>query len=79
MNKKYHDFYNGVVTLINQSGLEFGAAYFILKDICNLVETEYRNMVETEYRNMVETESRQEMQNQYEDVPAETEKSKDVQ
>ena len=71
MNKKYHDFYNGVVTLINQSGLEFGAAYFILKDICNLVETEYRNMVETE--------SRQEMQNQYEDVPAETEKSKDVQ
>lgn len=71
MNKKYHDFYNGVVTLINQSGLEFGAAYFILKDICNLVETEYRNMVETE--------SRQEMQNQYEDVPAETEKSEDVQ
>lgn len=55
MNKNYETFRNNVINAIQTSGIEFGAAYYILKDVLGEVEKAYSNSIQQE----VEAEARQ--------------------
>ena len=55
MNKNYEAFRNNVINAIQTSGIEFGAAYYILKDVLGEVEKAYSNSIQQE----VEAEARQ--------------------
>lgn len=55
MNKNYEAFRNNVINTIQTSGIEFGAAYYILKDVLGEVEKAYSNSIQQE----VEAEARQ--------------------
>ncbi len=54
MNKNYEAFRNNVINAIQTSGIEFGAAYYILKDVLGEVEKAYSNSIQQE----VEAEAR---------------------
>lgn len=48
MNRNYIEFRDAVINAINQSGLELGAAYFVLKDVSNQVYNEFVKEVNKE-------------------------------
>lgn len=48
MNRNYIEFRDTVINAINQSGLELGAAYFVLKDVSNQVYNEFVKEVNKE-------------------------------
>ncbi len=48
MNKNYESFRNNVIGVIQSSDIEFGAAYYILKDVLNEVEKAYSNSIKQE-------------------------------
>jgi len=55
MNRNYEMFRNNVINAIHESGIEFGATYYILKDVLNEVERAYSNSIRQE----IEAEAQQ--------------------
>ena len=55
-NNKWETLRTNLIKTLNSSDLEIGAAYYVLKDVCNMLEEMYYNALNDERKKASEGE-----------------------